>query len=172
MNPALDIRHLTEGARAARGAGLRSPEACTARRCQIVRASAERQPPSALAQTVRGAPQTRRNALPALNARGLACVQRGSNVPSRVEPRLNAEKRAQVRAILHQRPRTFGQPASVWTRKRLAAVCHQQGVSDTPRSCPTRLDAIVRWGGRGPRAQHGIGRPDAADERQKTAGTA
>jgi hypothetical protein len=72
--------------------------------------------------------------LHAFDARGLACVQRGSNVPITVEPVLNAEKREQVRAILHQSPWTFGQPASVWTLKRLAAVCHEQGLSATPLS--------------------------------------
>ena len=57
-------------------------------------------------------------------------------MPITVEPVLKAEKREQVRAILHQSPRTFGQLTSVWTLKRLAAVCHEQGVSDTTRLCP------------------------------------
>jgi len=82
----------------------------------------------------------------ASDARGLACVQRGSNVPVSGEPVLNAEKREQVRAILPQSPRTFGQPAHVWTLTRLANVCHEQGLSDTTLSCPTMLDAIVRLG--------------------------
>jgi hypothetical protein len=89
-------------------------------------------------------------------------------VPITVEPVLNAEKREQVRAILHQSPRTFGQPASVWTLKRLAAVCHEQGLSAAPLSCPTMLDAVVRLGVSWPRAKHWIVSPDPAYESTKT----
>ena len=85
---------------------------------------------------------------------------------------LNAEKREQVRAILHQSPRTFGQPASGWTLKRLATVCYEQGLSDTTLSCPTMLDAIVRLGVSWSRAKHWIVSPDPAYERKKNVGTA
>jgi Winged helix-turn helix len=92
MKPPRSIRHVTDEERAALTAGLRSHDACTVRRCQMWLASAERQKPSGIAKTLRCAPQTVRNVLHAFNARGLACVQRGSNVPLRVEPVLNAEK--------------------------------------------------------------------------------
>jgi len=172
MKPPLYIRHVTDAARAALTAGLRSHDAFTVRRCQILLASAERQKPSGIAKTLRCAPQTVRNVLHAFNARGLAWVQRGSNVPLRVEPVLNADKREQLRVILHQSPRTFGQPASMWTLKRLAAVCYEQGLSDTTLSCPTMLDAIVRLGVSWQRAKHWIVSPDPAYERKKNAGTA
>src|SRR5712691_11397238 len=128
MKPPLSIRHITDEERTALEAGLRSHDAFTVRRCQMLLASAERQKPSGIAKTLRCAPQTVRNVLHAFDARGLACVQHGSNVPIRVAPVLNAEKREQVRAILHQSPRTFGKPASVWTLTRLAEVCHEQGL--------------------------------------------
>jgi transposase len=167
MKPPLYIRPVTDDERAALKAGLRSSEAFTVRRCQILLASAERHKPSEIARTLHCAPQTVRNVLHAFDARGLACVQRGSNVPITVEPILNAEKREQVRAILHQSPRTFGQPASVWTLKRLAAVCHEQGLSAAPLSCPTMLDAIIRLGVSWQRAKHWIVSPDPAYERKK-----
>jgi hypothetical protein len=87
MKPPLYIRHVTDAERAALEAGLRSSAAFTVRRCQILLASAERQPPSRIAKTLRCAPQTVRNVLHAFDARGLACVQRGSTVPITVEPR-------------------------------------------------------------------------------------
>ena len=59
---------------------------------------------------------------------------------------LNADKREQLRVILHQSPRTFGQPASMWTLKRRAAVCHEQGLSDTTLSCPTCWMPSSAWG--------------------------
>ena len=172
MKPPLYIRHVTAEEHAALTAGLRSHDAFTVRRCQMLLASAERQKPAGIAKTLRCAPQTVRNVLHAFNAHGLACVQRGSNVPLRVEPVLNADKREQLRVILHQSPRTFGQPASLWTLKRLAAVCYEQGLSETTLSCPTMLDAIVRLGGSWPRAPHWIVSPDPAYERKKNAGTA
>ena len=95
MKPPLYLRRVTDKERAALEAGLRSHEAFTVRRCQILLASAERQKPASIAKTLRCAPQTVRNVLHAFDARGLACVQRGSNVPLKVEPVLNAEKREQ-----------------------------------------------------------------------------
>jgi transposase len=167
MKPPLYIRHVTDEECTALEAGLRSRDAFTVRRCQILFASTEGQKPSQIAITLRCAPQTVRNVMHAFDARGLAGVQRGSNVPIRVEPVLNAEKREQLHAILHQSPRNFGQPASVWTRKRLAEVCHEQGLRATTRSCPTMLDASVRLGVSWQRAKHWIISPDPAYERKK-----
>ena len=95
MKPPLSIRHVTDEERAALETGLRSHEAFTVRRCQIVLASAEGQNPSQIATTLHCAPQTVRHVMHAFDERGLACVPHGSNVPLRVEPVLNAEKRAQ-----------------------------------------------------------------------------
>ena len=168
MKPPLYSRHITDEERAALEAGLRSRDAFTVRRCQILLASTAGQKASQIALTLHCAPQTVRNVIHAFDAHGLACVQRGSNVPISVEPVLNAEKREQLHAILHQSPRNFGQPASVWTLKRLAEVCHQQGLSDTTLSGPTMLDAIVRLGVSWQRAKHWIISPDPAYERKKT----
>jgi len=95
MKPSLSIRYVTHEERAALETGLRSHEAFTVRRCQIVLASAAGQKPSQIAASLHCAPQTVRNVIHAFDARGLACVQHGSNVPLRVEPVLNAEKREQ-----------------------------------------------------------------------------
>ena len=138
------------------------------RRCPIVLARAARPKPSSIAKTLHGAPHPVRHVMHAFDARGLACVPPGSNGPIRGEPVLNAEQRQQGHAIVPQRPRNFGQPARVWTLKRLAEVCHEQGVSEPPLSGPTMLDAIVRWGVRWPRAQHWLISPDPAYERNKT----
>jgi hypothetical protein len=89
-------------------------------------------------------------------------------VPITVAPVLTAETREPVRAILHHSPRPLGQPARGWTLKRLADVGHEQGLSDTPLSGPTMLDAIVRLGGHWPHATHGIVSPDPASASKKT----
>src|SRR5919109_5137999 len=68
------------------------------------------------------------------------------------------------------KPPYLGPAGSVWTLKRLAEVCHEQGLSDTTLSCPTMLDAIVRLGVSWQRATHWIVSPDPAYESKKTPG--
>jgi hypothetical protein len=131
-------------------------------------ASAAGQKPTAIATALPCAPQTVRHAIHAFDERGLACLQRGSNVPISGEPVLNAEKREHVRALLHQSPRNFGKPASVWPLKLLAEVCHEQGLSPTTLSLPTMLDAIVRLDVNWKRAKHWIVSPDPAYALQKS----
>ena len=74
MKTPLYIRPITDEERAALEAGLRSHDAFTVRRCQMLLASRERQKPSSIAKSLRCAPQTVRNVLHAFDARGLACV--------------------------------------------------------------------------------------------------
>jgi hypothetical protein len=57
----------------------------------------------------------------------------------------------------------------VWTLKLLAEVCHEQGLSATPLSGPTILDAIVRLGSRWKRAKHWVTSPDPQYALKKTA---
>ena len=141
------------------------------RRCHILLASAARPKPSVLATTLHCAPHTVRNVIHAFDEHGRAWVQHGSNAPVRGEPGLNAAKREQLRAILPQSPRPGGQPASVWTLKRLAEVCHEQGLRATLLSAPTLLDAIGRLGGSWQRAKPWMARPAPASARKKTPGS-
>ncbi len=149
-------------------AGLRSQDAFTLRRCQILLASSEGQTPSVIAKNLRCASQTVRNVIHDFEQRGLACLEHGSNVPVSVEPILTAEKREQLRAILHQSPCNFGKPSSLWTLKLLAEVCHEQGLSQTQLSAPTILDAMVRLQVSWKRAKHWVVSPDPAYALKKT----
>ena len=81
---------------------------------------------------------------------------------------MTAEKREPLQAILHQSPRNFGKAPSHWTLKLVAAVCHEQGLSDRQLSPPTLLDAVVRLGASWKRAKHWIVSPDPAYARKKT----
>jgi transposase len=172
MKPPLFVRQLIPEERETLQAGLRSKDAFVLRRCQILLASADKQKPSAIAKNLKCARQTVRNVIHDFEQRGLACLERGSNVPVSVEPVLNAEKREQLRAILHHGPRNFGKDSSVWTLKRLAEVCHEQGLSETTLSAPTILDAIVRLGVSWKRAKRWIVSPDPAYELKKSNVTA
>ena len=162
MKSPLYVHKLRPPEREVLEAGLRSQNAFTLRRCQILLASSEGQRPSVIAKNLSCASQTVRNVIHDFEQRGVACLEHGSNVPVSVEPVLTAEKREQVRAIVHQSPRNFGKNSSLWTLKLLAEVCHEQGLSQTQLSAPTLLDAMVRLQVSWKRAKHWVVSPDPA----------
>lgn len=162
MKSPLYVHELRRPEREALEAGLRSQNAFILRRCQILLASSEGQTASVIAKNLSCASQTVRNVIHDFEQRGLACLEHGSNRPVSVEPVLTAEKREQVRAILHQSPRNFGKHSSLWTLKLLAEVCYEQGLSETQLSAPTILDAIVRLEVSWKRAKHWVVSPDPA----------
>ncbi len=96
------VRPLNLEEQAALEAGLRSSDAFTLRRCQILLASTDHQKPSVIAKSIRCSTQTVRNILRDFEKRGLDCLQKGDSTPITVQPVLTAEKREQVRALLHQ----------------------------------------------------------------------
>jgi transposase len=168
MKPQKFVRPFSEDERTMLESGCRALDAFTVRRCQILLASAEGLAPSTIASQQRCARQTVHNVLDAFAERGLECLRHGSHMPRSVAPVLTAEKREQLQAILHQSPRNFGKAQSHWTLKLLAAVCHEQGLSDRQLSPPTLLDAVVRLGASWKRAKHWIVSPDPAYARKKT----
>lgn len=168
MKSPLFVHELRPLEREALEAGLRSQNAFILRRCQILLASSEGQTASVIAKNLRCARQTVRNVIHDFEQRGPACLEHGSNAPVSVEPVLTAEKREQVRVILHQSPRNFGKNSSLWTLKLLAEVCHEQGLSEHQLSAPTILDATVRLQVSWKRAKHWVVSPDPAYALKKT----
>ena len=171
MKPAMFVRPLTDEERCHLEGGLRSKQACTVRRCQIVLASAQQQPPAQIATYVGCRAQTVRNALHAFAQHGVACLTEPSCVPQTVPPVRNAAKRECVHGLWHQSPRTFGQQRSTWTLAWLAEVCCDVGWSPQPLSAPTIREAILRLGANWKRATHWSTSPDPAYGRKKTVAT-
>jgi transposase len=168
MKPPIFVRPLTDEECCHLEGGLRSKKAFTLRRCQILLASAQQQPPAQIAKSVGCSVQTVRNALHAFAQCGLACLTEQSCVPRTVQPVLDAAKRECVHGLLHQSPRTFGKPRSTWTLALLAEVCCEVGLSPQPLRAPTIRDAILRLGANWKRAKHWITSPDPAYVRKKT----
>jgi transposase len=168
MKPPLFVRTLTPEERQALEAGRRSRGAFTMRRCQILLASAAGHRPAQIAQQLGCASQTVRNAIRTFNARGVACVQEQSRRPKTAEPLFTAEKPGQLRAILHQSPRHFGQPRSTWTLALAAQVCWAEGVTGHLVSEETIRLALKRLGTTWRRAKHWITSPDPAYARKKS----
>lgn len=168
MKPPLFIRPLTAMARCHLAGGLRSKNACTRRRGQIVLASARHHPPARMAQHLGCSVQTVRHAIHAFAQGGWACLTAQSCVPRTVQPVLEAAKRARVHTIWHQSPRTFGNNRSTWTLSLWAEVCRDVGLSPQVLSAPTRRDAMVRLGAHWTRAKPWMTSPDPASLRKKT----
>jgi transposase len=149
-------------------AGLRSSDAFTLRRCQILLASARGQRPATIAQNLGCATQSARNAIHAFDTHGLASLHARSRRPKRSRLVLDAAKREQLRALLHQSPRTFGKPRSTWTLALAAEVCREQGLTPYQVSIENIRQALKRLGVRWQRAKSWITSPDPQYARKKS----
>ena len=172
MHPPILVREPSDAERARLEAALRAPNAFTVRRAQIVLASAEGRPPRAIACDLRCAVQAVRNGIRAFNATGLTALTAGSSRPKSVAPLLDQAKLEQLRAILHQSPRTFGQPRSTWTLALLARVAHEQGLSASLLSDETIRRALRRLAVGWKRAKRWLTSPYPAYARKKAAAIA
>ena len=76
-----------------------------------------------------------------------------------------------LRALLHQSPRTFNQPTSLWTLELAAAVSFEQGLTPTRVSGETVRATLARLGLRWRRAKRWITSPDPEYARKKDAAT-
>lgn len=171
MHPPIFVRELSGAERAQLEASRRSKSAFTMRRAQIVLSSAAGQPPRAIAAGLGCARQTVRNAIRAFNARGLAALTEGSSRPKSAAPVLDQAKLEQLRAILHQSPRAFGQARSTWTLAGLARVAHEQGLSPAVLSAETLRQALLRLSVGWKRAKRWLTSPDPDYARKKVAAT-
>jgi transposase len=163
---------LTAGERQHLQAGLRSSDAFTLRRCQILLASASGQAPVLIARNLGCTAASVRNAIHAFQAEGLACLQPKSSRPKSVRPVLDQTFEEPLRHLLHQSPRTFGKPRGTWTLALVAEVCFEKAWTRRRLSIDTIRLAIGRLGVAWKRAKHWITSPDPAYARKKTRVTA
>ena len=110
MKPPLFVRELTAAEREALRRGLRSPVAFTLRRSQVLLASAAGQKPSAIATALGCATQTVRDAIRAFHADGAGCLAAKPTAPKTTHPAWPRDRDDDLKALLHQSPRTLGKP--------------------------------------------------------------
>jgi transposase len=151
------VRPLSTEERQQLEAGLRSSDALTLRRCQILLASARGQRPAQIARQLSCATQSIRNTIHAFHTRGLAALHAQSRRPKRTRLVLDAEP---LRALLHERPRAFGKPRSTWTLRLAAEVCWERGLTPYQVSIETVRQALKRLGMSWRRAKRWITSPD------------
>ena len=168
MRKPLYIRPLTADEQQPLQEGLRSSNAFVLRRCQILLASARGQTARVIAETLGCDDQTVRNVIQAFNTQGLACLRRRSSAPQRTpHAAFDPPRREQLRALLHQSPRTFGKPTSQWTLALAAEIAYTVGRTPRPISGEAIRRALARLGVRWKRAKHWITSPDPAYIRKK-----
>lgn len=172
MRRPIFVRPLTDHERQQLEAGLRSADAFVLRRCQIVLASARGEWVPRIVRNLGCSGQGVRNVIAAFNQSGLACLRRGSSVPHTMYPAFDAQQAERLRALLHQSPRTFGKPTSLWTLDLAAEVCFEQGITPTLVTGETVRATLVRLGIRWLRAKGWITSPDPAYARKKGRATA
>jgi transposase len=172
MKPPLLVRSLTAAERQALRAGLRSPDAFTLRRCQVLLASADGQRPKQIAAVVGCCAQSVRNAIRAFHAEGLDCLREKSSAPKTTRAVLDDSGCRRLRDVLHRSPRDFGKPTSLWTLALAAEVAHAEGLTERPVSIELIRQALKRLGVTWRRAKDWITSPDPAYARKKGRATA
>ena len=100
-----------------------------------------------------------RDAIHAFNERGLDALVKGSTAPRTVRPAFDAARAEGLRILLHQRPRTFGKPTSVWTLALAAEVSFAQGLTRERVSGETIRATLQRLGVHWTRAKRWLTSP-------------
>lgn len=160
MKPPLYVGVLPDEHRRRLEKGLRSGNAFELRRCQILLASARGERPSQIAAHVGCTAQAVRNAIRAFSADQALCLRARSSRPKTAAPMLDEVKRERLRAILHETPRSFGKPTSLWTLRLAAEVCFEQCLTSRRLSRDSIHRAVKQMGVNWKRAKHWITSPD------------
>ena len=90
--------------------------------------------------------------------------------PRTIHPAFPAARAEALRALLHQSPRTFDQPTSLWTLELAADVSFAQGLTPTRVTGETIRATLARLGVRWQRAKAWITSPDPEYARKKDTG--
>ena len=151
--------------------GLRSKDAFTLRRCQVLLASDQGRRPSDIAGSLGCSSQSVRNALRAFAADGLACLRQKSTRPKTIHAAWPKRRDEDLRALLHQSPRNLGKPTSLWTLDLAAEVCFEKGWTSRVLSGEAIRLVLKRLGVGWKRAKHWLVSPDPEYARKKNCAT-
>ena len=168
MKQPLFVRPLTEEEEKIITQGLRSKEAFTLKRSQIIRLSQQGKKPQEIAQAIGCASQTVRNIIHDFEHRGIKVLQSRSRRPKTVQPIFNQAKQEQLRSLLHNNPRNEGYHRSTWTLDLISQACYEQGITDSKVSGETIRETIKRMGVSWKRAKNWITSPDEKYQLKKS----
>lgn len=171
MKPPTFVRTLTAAERQQVQVGLRSADAFTVRRCQILLANADGQRAPAIARNLSCAVGTVHYALRAFQREGLACLRQKSSRSHSAHAFLNERYTDALKDLLHHSPRRFGKSTGLWTLDLVAEACHGKGWTPRQLTGEAIRVALRRLGIRWRRAKHWITSPDPAYARKKKLAT-
>jgi transposase len=172
MKRPIVVRLLTDAERDAVELGLRSSNAFTLRRSQIISASARGDQVPGIARSLSCSEQTVRNALHAFSDAGIASLTKRSSRVHTDQAAFTPAAAAQLPALLHRGPRDLGHPTSLWTLDLAATEAQRQGLTARLVTGETVRATLARLGVRWLRAKHWISSPDPAYARKKDSATA
>ena len=111
--------------------------------------------------------QAVRNVIRAFNAHGVAVLQPRSRRNRVIYSSFDTAGAEALRALLHQSPRLFDKPTSVWTLDLAAEVAYERGLTAWRVSGETIRATLARMGVRWRRAKEWITSPDPEYARKK-----
>lgn len=167
MKRPIFVRPLTDAERNAVETGLRSSNAFTLRRSQILSASTRGAQIPQIARSLSCNEQTVRNAIHAFNREGTAALTKRSCAVHTAQAAFTPAAAEALRALLHRSPRDFGHRTSLWTLDLAAAEAAKQGLTTTTVTGETVRATLVRLGVRWLRAKAWITSPDPESARKK-----
>jgi transposase len=168
MRSPVSVRPLTDAERARLEEGLRSSDAFVLRRCQILLWSARGERPPRIAQALGCDDETVREVIRRFEAVGVdACLTRQSNRPINPARKIDPAAVEDLRALLHQSPRTFGKPTGIWTLELAAEVSFALGIIHQQVSGEAIRLALQRLGVGWKRAKRWITSSDPEYARKK-----
>lgn len=173
MNEPIFVRPLSEQERETLKEGLRSPDAFIMRRCQILLTNADGMNAYQIARTFGCHDQSVRNAIHKFNRLGIeATLRRDSRRPHTIHAAFDCERaKKRLKEMLHQSPRNFAKPTSLWTLKLAAEVSFEEGLTQRRVSGETIRATLSRMGVGWKRAKRWITSPDPEYQRKKGCAT-
>ena len=171
MRKPIYCRPLSAAEREQLQAGLRATDVFVVRRCQILLASDRGESVPQIARRVGYDEQTVRNVIHAFNDVGQAVLTRLSRRPHTIYRAFRTTAVDRLKAILHQSPRIFGKPTSLWTLDLVAEVSFAEGLTTERVSGETVRATLQRVGIRWQRAKRWITSPDPGYRRKKNSAT-
>jgi transposase len=169
MKRPIFVRPLSDAERETLEAGLRSPDAFTLRRCQILLASSRGENAYQIARSLGCNPQTARNAIHAFNQKGLQkALRQGSKRPHTVHRAFQGPEQAEaLRELLHHTPREYRKDTTLWTLDLAAEVSFEEGLTEERITGETVRATLARMGVGWERAKRWITSPDPEYARKK-----
>jgi len=172
MSAPLFVRSLSETEQEKLEKALRSEEAFTLRRAQIVRLSARGKRSTEIAEDLGCSAQTVRNAIHDFNEEGTESLQREKPGPKDPDRLFGEEKRETLVELAHQSPRDFSKERSTWSLELLAEVAFEEGLTERVVSHEAIRQAILEMGHSWQRAKGWIQSPDPQYALKKSSETA